>query len=287
MNKIRDGDDNTHKDFPTSAHGHKCIGPCYFPNTRIIHPLTLDYINDVKYNFCPTNQYIDPETSGSHKRMVYYDKCIIPTASTTLVDERLQNELISPMFRFSNEYFVKFYYKIQNLENLLKWLDQNKEYPYKTKERVFNSGMVVYGNEVNIIDHRMINYINEVMIYNLPLIYKKLRPYIKIESNKISLTKPDNVTININANINSTDTIDIDTNLKTYEYNTDDSYTIYNIRKYIKDKFLGLDNIHQFMSKLIRYYKEKMTSSKIINTMITYMIEHCIKRILTTLESKE
>jgi hypothetical protein len=34
-------------------------------------------------------------------------------------------------------------------------------------------------------------------------------------------------------------------------------------------------------------YKEKMTSPKIINTLVTYMIDYCIKRITTTLESNE
>ena len=46
----------SHDDYPLSVNDHKCIGPCYFGDTKTIHPLTLDYINE-KYNFCPTQPY--------------------------------------------------------------------------------------------------------------------------------------------------------------------------------------------------------------------------------------
>jgi hypothetical protein len=264
MNKTKINDDNSQEQYPISINNQQCIGPCYFSNTKSIHPLTLNEVGNIDYNYCPTGAFPSIDPISKKTEIVYTDKCKIPTANETIVNSRLRDALISPLFHFSSASFIKVYYHLQNLDDLLKWLDVNKHDPYRTKERVFNNGMIVYGDTVNIIDHRLIQYINDVMIHNLSRFYKKLRPYIKIDSDKITLINTD----------------EPDTDL----FKTDDAHTISNIRRYIKEKFLGLDNIHQFMSKFIRYYKEEMTSTDITNILITRMIEYCTKRISMTLE---
>jgi len=42
--------------FPKSIKKYDCIGPCYEPNTPILHPITLEHVYDSTYPFCPINE---------------------------------------------------------------------------------------------------------------------------------------------------------------------------------------------------------------------------------------
>lgn len=247
--------------YPTSVNAQQCIGPCYYSNTRIIHPLTLEEIQEVDHNFCPVNTFVYTNPKTGKTKLSNIDVCYVPTAKETHMDDLLRDNVIAPQFIFSSEYFVKIYYKINNLEDLLKWLDEHKQSPYKTKERVFNNSMVVYGQDLNIIDHRLVYFINDIMLEHLPKIYRHIKQYLTVSDGIIKLINPDTET----------------------HKNTQD---ITEIRNYIKDKFLGNDNIHQFMSKFIRYYKEDLTNRYIADALIDHMIDYIIKRIKLTLESK-
>src|SRR5579872_2769864 len=176
MLKSKNNDININKDkkrtvtttstnaYPISINNQQCVGPCYYSNTKIIHPLTLDEIKGVEHNFCPVNAfvYVDPVTKKNALSVI--DRCYVPTARETPMDELLRENIIAPQFHFSSDYFVKIYYKINNLEDLLRWLDNHSNDPFRTRERVFNNGMVAYGDQITIIDHRMINFVNDIMI---------------------------------------------------------------------------------------------------------------------------
>lgn len=264
--------------YPISVHNQQCVGPCYHSNTKIIHPLTLDEIKNVNHNFCPVGTFVftDPETKKTILANV--DRCMIPTARETQIDDILRDNVISPQFYFSSDYFVKVYYKINTLEDLLNWLDHHKNDPFKTKERLFNNSMVVYGNQLNIIDHRMIQFINELMLENMSKLYRSLAPFFLIKGNDITL-------------IDNNDAVPSSTNASHNDDDEKKNSTVHNnialIRSYIKDKFLGSDNIHQFMSKIIRYYKEDLTDKYISELLVNYMIEYIIKRIKLTLSTKD
>jgi len=245
--------------YPISVNNQHCVGPCYYSNTRIIHPVTLDEIKDINHNFCPVNAfvYVDPVTKKS--TMSTIDRCFVPTANKTSMDDMLRENVIAPQFLFSSDYFVKIYYKINNLEDLLRWLDNNKEDPFKTRERVFDNGMVVYGDQITIIDHRIVDFVNDIMINNLPKLYRHLSPYITVQGDEVVLVDPG-------------------------KHPKEEHISI--IRNYIKDRFLGSDNIQQFMSKFIRYYKEEITNKHISDILVNHMIDYITKRIQMTLENK-
>lgn len=268
MNNDKTNEKSKQELYPISVNNQHCVGPCYYSNTKIIHPLTLDEIKNVDHNFCPTGPFVFTDPTSKVSRLSNIDKCTAPTAKETLMDDTLRNAVIAPQFHFSSEYFVKVYYKIQNLEDLLKWLDSNKHDPYKTRERVFNNGMIVYGGDMYIVDHRLVHFINDVMIENLPIFYRKLKRYIQVNSSGVSLIKQSDYDKLVKYNDN-----DI----------ADDIETIRKIRSYIKEKFLGSDNIHQFMSKFIRYYKEEITSLNLSNVLVMRFNEYCIKRISATI----
>jgi hypothetical protein len=263
---------NSKSNYPISVNNQQCIGPCYYSNTMIIHPHTLDAVRNADYHFCPVNTFPYKNPITKEITLETIDKCIAPTARETQMDEILSENIIVPQFRFSSDYFVKVYYNIFSLEDLLKWIDGHKNDPYKTKERVFNNGMVVYGDQLTIIDHRLVYFVNEIMLKYLPKIYRHLKDYIFVVNNKVEL-------INFDPDKEKENNTSI-TNTK----ETNDNISL--VRAYIKSKFLGIDNIHQFMSKFVRYYKAEITDKMLSRLLTKYMIDYCIKRIKMTLEEK-
>lgn len=247
---------NKNDKYPISVNKHQCIGPCYYKGTKIIHPKTLDEVTNNE-NFCPIDTVLFEDSSGK-RDITDIDYCYAPTAHKTNVDSMFTENVLTPQFVFSSTNFLKLYYNINSLDDLLNWLDKNKQNPYKNKERVFNNGLVAYGSDITMIDHRLIHFINDIMLENLPKLYKNIKKYIYVNDNVITLSK------------------DLINESK------DDKEDIALIRKYIKDKFLGIDNVNKFMSKFIRYYKEDITNRYISELMVDHMIDYIIKRINMT-----
>lgn len=253
--------------YPISSNGQQCIGPCYHKNTQIIHPISLDEYTHTRNSFCPVHTFVHIDPVTKIQELLNIDKCDNPTVDEQQLDENLQQHSVLPQLNFSSDYFVKIYYNLMSLEDLLKWLDQHKLDPFKTKERVFNTGMETYGNELNILDNRIIFFVNEIMLTYLPKIYRKIKNYIAIENNVVTIVN------NNNQDDNSENEIE-----------EIDSKNIKIVIAYIKEKFLGSDHIYQFMTKILRYYKEDMTNRYISEILVNHMIEYIIKRIKITLE---
>lgn len=245
---------------PISVHNKQCIGPCYYSGSKIIHPISLREIYNIPHNFCPVDAFIYNDPKTGKDEIMQYDTCYIPTAKETQLDEILINNIISPKINFSAEYFVKIYYNINSLEDMIRWLDENKDKSYSTKIRIFNNSMIVYGNHLNIVDHRIANFVNEIMLHSLPKLYRYLKNYFKIKNNNVIIVP-----------FSESDVIH---NTKHIKY----------IRQFIKDKFLGIDNMHQFMSKFIRYYKNQITDTQISDNLVNHMIDYIKKRINLTFE---
>jgi hypothetical protein len=279
----------SNNNYPISVNAQQCIGPCYHSYTKIIHPMTLDEIKSIDHNFCPVNTFVYTHPNTNKSELSIIDKCTVPTARDTQMDDAFIDNLIAPQFHFSSDYFVKVYYKISNLEELLIWLDLHRSDPFKTKERVFNNSMVVYGKYLNIIDHRMIQYINDLMIENLPKLYRHLKQYIILKEDIVIIIDPDTDDARDKSNRSNNISNRVENEKKNDELDRsitdqDTHINIPIIRSYIKEKFLGSDNMHQFMSKMIRYYKEDITNRYMSDILVNHMIEYIIKRIKITLE---
>jgi hypothetical protein len=272
--------------YPMSANGQQCIGPCYFKNTKIIHPISLDEWTSNSKDFCPVHTFIRIDPVTKRQDVGDIDECTNPTIGELQLDEYLQENSLLPQLNFSSDYFTKIYYKIMCLEDMLKWLEQHRSDPFKTKERVFNTSMVVYGDQLNILDNRIILFVNDLMIAYLPKLYRRLKQYIIISDNTVKLDNSNNNENDEDAENDDADNDDDGDETDNIEDNEKDN-TNKNIKiivAYIKDKFLGSDNIYQFMSKIIRYYKEDMTNRYISDILVNHMIEYIIKRIKVTLE---
>ena len=234
--------------YPTSSiKGINCIGPCYEKLTKnIINPSSLINYRKPTINLCPTFPYIYNGNVG------HFAPCGEPTAGKQDVFS-----MVLPTIGISSEYFINIYYNIKNLEGLLNWLDNNTNLPYRTKERVFNNGMIEYGNDITIIDQRFVDHISYLLHYNLHKIYIPIREYIKVNKNNIELLNP----------------IYIDKK----DRRIDDKNTIQLIRQYIKDKFLNHEFIYKYVIKFVKYYKKNLTDKYITDILMTNMIDYIIK----------
>jgi hypothetical protein len=264
--KINKNDKKTK--YPISVKGYQCIGPCYPTNTHIRHPITLNDLYDDKYNICPTDGYVkfDSKTGKSH--IVFSDHCYVPTIAketdSKYIDEKTKEMIVTPKFNFSSDFFIKIYYNIKNLEDLLSWLDKHDKDPYRTKERVFNNGMIVYSEGMNIIDNRLVKFVDQIMVKNLSKIIRHVHMYFVINNNKINLTIPNNNDKKMNL--------------------TKEQISI--LRSYLKDNFFGLNNIQTFLSKMIRYYKDDFKQKELSKIMVNHMIEYIIKKISVSLDTE-
>ncbi len=243
----------TTKKYPISINGKQCIGPCYFADTISHHPIELEEISFDK-NYCPVDKFV--QTINGKNSISNIDICDFPTVGQgQIIDD---HDLLFPITNFDSEFFIKIYYKLNSLEDVINWLDTNKISPITTRIRVFDNGIATYGDDLGIFDHRLVQFVNELMVKNLKKFYAKLHDYIII--------KNDTITIIEHAH-GTTDT------------NTKDDKKI--IMLFIKEKFLGIDNVHHFLSKFIRYYKDELKIKHISNMLVEHMIDYIIKRITT------
>ena len=248
------------KQYPVSTNGRQCIGPCYARGINIIHPNTLDDYAFDDGNYCPVDVYLDTDKETGKTDPWYFDKCIIPTVKDMKEANKERHELVIPEMQFSSEYFTKLYYGLRNINDLIEWLDKNVDAPYNTKKRVFDHGMVVYGDAFTIIDQRFVKYVSDIMIHNADKIFDKMKKYIGLVNGTMTLLNPE-----VSANDNHL----IDDDKK---------------RKYLMEKLITPENVHEFVAKYMRYYKAEMTDRGLADRLVDRMIEYVIKKIELTLK---
>lgn len=245
--------------YPKSVNNVQCIGPCYSAGSTIIHPVTLEEISLPNSNFCPVDTIIVTNPETGEKIIDTIDFCYMPTITQKdkpILNEEIRKKLLAPTFKFSTTYFLKIYYNIGSLEEGITWIDNNTMSPYRTRERIFNQMMLLYGDNLSIADHRLVKFIREIMIINISEIFKHISKFIDIRDDKIILIRPEN-----------RQTIDLDRS------------KINLINSYIKTKFLGDSEISRFVSKFIRYGSEHLKRANLSHVLVESMIDYIIKRI--------
>jgi len=172
-------------------------------------------------------------------------------------DKKLIDYMIIEPVHFTSKYFITKYYKILNLNQLLDWMHQHINILYETKKRVFEHGMIVYGDQLHIIDYRFSTFINSLFIdtNNIMYIYDKIKQYILVKDKQISLT-----------------------NIEHKQKHTNIEQIIY----YIKEIILGNDNINKFTTKFIKYYNTLLNTPNLIDKMLDIFVEYTLKKIKLT-----
>jgi hypothetical protein len=244
---------------PKSINNIQCIGPCYEAGSVIIHPVTLEEITNPDKNFCPVDNVFITNPKTGERMIEVIDFCYMPTISQKdkmALNDDLRKKLLAPTFKFNSSYFLKIYYNIGSLEEGVEWLEKNSISPFKTRERVFNQIMFVHGDNLSIADHRIVKFIRDIMIYNLPSIFREVSKYIDIRDDKIVLTSPEK---RQNVELNKS--------------------KISLINSYIKTKFLGESEIGRFVSKFVRYGSEHLKKPDLSTTLVESTIDYIVKRI--------
>lgn len=182
----------SNKPYPIGINGKQCIGPCYKPGTYIVHPITLDYVTSRNVPFCPVPdyEYVDPETGQKSIRRI--EQCYVPTESSDQSSREIEMNILLPNMDFSCERFLKIYYDIYSFESTLKWLNNNQNVPYNTKNRIMECSWNVFGNKLDYIDDQLIDfYIFTIKKYWIKSIYKKIYDliYVNANTNTVYLNK--------------------------------------------------------------------------------------------------
>jgi hypothetical protein len=243
--------------YPISRNNQQCLGPCYYANTKAIHPITLDPIT---YNedFCPISKLEILNKTTGKKEFHFVDTCYKPTDDETSNKKDIEINMLIPYIDFKTEQFLKIYYNIYSFEDGINWIETNKFTPIVTRIRILNSILKSYGNKVDIIDNRVTDFFIEVIKSQyIKKILLNLSKYIIINNNIVELGKSNN-------------NIEIDNNVKI---------------NYIIKTFINNEEIHKFIIKYLRYRKDQWENiNNYIENMINDLIEYIINKINLTLK---
>lgn len=147
------------KKYPKSKNNLQCLGPCYHPNTLVIHPTLLEFMTDKEKPFCPVSEWEVTDDLTGKKKKVYSDVCFNPTDRTNIMNKELELNILSPYIDFNAEQFLKIYYEIFSFEDTLDWLDRNNGLPLDTQIRVVDCSLKSFGRNIVLVDTRFVDFI--------------------------------------------------------------------------------------------------------------------------------
>jgi hypothetical protein len=174
--------------YPKSINKKQCLGPCYYPKTSIIHPTTLTVVTNTD-PFCPVDQWTFKNDSGEEIEQIT-DKCLEPTENKNINSDEIEINILTPYFDFNSGQFLKIYYNIFSFDDAINWMENNKTEPILTKIRIINSSLITFGQEIDIFDSRLVDFIIEVIKKKkINQIYEKIHNYISFDKDNIFLKK--------------------------------------------------------------------------------------------------
>ncbi len=242
------------KKYPISRHGRQCMGPCYKPNTWMIHPVTLEYHTNDDFPFCPTEIWIDPKDQLAYN----IDECIKP--SDKIDNTIVEMNMILPIIHFTGERFLKIYYKIYSFENAISWINKNKHSSIYTKLRILNCAWKAYGNTVDVINDYTVNvYINIIKQHWIKKIFKHIEKYIHISGKNIYFKKPSSKATKIN------------------------NKNIIEKFNFIIIKLITKNNIYKFLTRYVEEHEDRWDKIENHNVLMqSYLIKYLVNKIEET-----
>jgi hypothetical protein len=175
--------------YPKSKNKYQCLGPCYYPKTKSLHPTALEIITSNDHPFCPVDEWISYNEKTGELEKNITDICSRPTTNENLSNKEIEFNVLTPYIDFNSEQFLKIYYQIYSFENAIEWIYTNNFVPLDTKTRIINSALIAFGENIEIFDNRFINFIIEYLKKRkIRDIYYKVHSFIDInDSNEIIL----------------------------------------------------------------------------------------------------
>lgn len=172
------------KKYPKSINNLQCLGPCYHKNVTIFHPTRNAYFEQ-PFPFCPTEAHDEVNQLTGKTETVFVDKCMNPTHTKDLVSI----PLITPISEFTKQKFLQIY-NIRSFGECLVWLSDNINIPIKTKVRVIDATLNIYGKDIQFVDDVFIDFFHDyIKKEHVTEMYERLHKYIDIQKDDVLLAK--------------------------------------------------------------------------------------------------
>ena len=231
-----------------SISGLDCKGPCYYPGTTYLHPLFEEKILVPDKATCPTEKH-----TNANNIQVSYDTCANPSSRNSSENELLMT--ISPFIKLKNDVFLKLYYNIYNMEDAIQLAISNT-HTRITNNRLVNVALREYGDELVIINHRLVEFIKNYLIYHINIIRQSLEKYFVInDNNDVEIRKGKYKSDNNN---NDNDKL----NKYIIKVFVTDEYILKFMTKYIENKKTRWDDtenhLNEIMEKIIIFFENKI-----------------------------
>ncbi|ATZ80665.1 hypothetical protein BMW23_0619 [Bodo saltans virus] len=235
--------------YPKTLDNLQCIGPCYKKGTVVTHPTIYSNVT-ANYDFCPTEQREIENFISGKKEKVHIGRCANPTY---LKDEFSSKLLLTPKSEFTKLSFLGFYYGINSFDKLFDWIDNNLHLSLNTIIRNVNATIVVYGEDVELIDNRFALFFLKYLNKYAYTIYDSIHENIG--------KKNDDITIVKNSFLKKDEFMIQRINFMTTKFFTNDNIKSYIIKYFITNKKKlsdNDDNLFIMMNDFIIYIKKQI-----------------------------
>lgn len=162
-----------------SIHGRRCLTKCYPKGSVYLHPVILTGVKNTLINSCAIDPVHskDPQYNLEHN-MIFDDKCRLEDNQIYKPPDELESILLS--FYFNPRDFLANIYEINSFDEAIRWTLENDHLPFDTIKRVNNCAWKVFGNKIEELSSRVLEY-----YFDISRTYW-LKDYIKIIQNKFS-----------------------------------------------------------------------------------------------------
>lgn len=167
---------------------------------------------------------------------------------------KMNNEIINSFINFNEGFFLKKIYNIKSFDEALEYINKNNTLPLKTLLRIIDCSWKIYGEEVIVVDNRLIDfYVEVVKKIWINEIYDHIEKYIKIDKlGRILLSKNDNNDNNSGGKNNM-------------RMNTEKTNFIY-------ERFINTEEMYKFLMRYLKISQGKLKKSSLIkDELIKYL----------------
>ena len=162
---------------------------------------------------------------------------------------------------FNIKDFLSIFYEINTFEDGITWIVNNTEINIKTRIRIFECILNVFGQSIDIIDNRIIDFVISMIKNNyITKFYNTIKKYIYIDAKK--------------------NLISIDKNNNDDDNDEDDKKHIVIKTNYIMKTFINQDIIQKFLFKYFKVKKNKWLDIHDHINDIIMELEHYIINII-------
>ena len=165
----------------------KCVGKCISTNEKTIHPFNLRIIENLKNNnICPTKNYYDKKNK---KTTDITEKC------NNISHSDIVNFMDKPYVYIDNIFLLENVFKINDVDDIKEWVDNNISKPTRYLGRVVNIWIKINLKELKKYQQLLTKIVGDIVIKkelidkknNEKFLIKILPKFIKAWIEKINI----------------------------------------------------------------------------------------------------